>query len=173
MRWDYQALDRVRREAKQMRLRITVDMSYAQIKSLIEQHRMEHSNGTSEYSSTTGTRQASLQLADESTAVAESSSRISTSHNEAQDLPSQSSILDDSEDRLLQIIGDSFKATMSRNHSAFDEPQSARRSSDGLIGKSREYAAMGKGGRRSSGARPRRGPSNPAFEDNLSRIVHG
>ena len=148
-------------------------MPYAQIKSRMERHRKERSNATSERSSTAGTRQASLQLVEESAAAAESSPTASTSYREAHDLAPRSSIFDDSEDRLLQIIGDSFKATMSRNTPVFGEPQSIIGSPDHIRGKSRGHAAVGKGRRGSSGARPRRGPSNPAFEDNLRRIVHG
>lgn len=173
-RWDNQALERVRREAGDLGLPIPLDMPYLQIKSLLERHKKERSNATSEHSSTSGTRQASFQLVEESAAAAaESSPAASTSYKDAHGSPPRSTILDDSEDRLLQIIGDSFKATMSRNNPVLGESQSIIGSPDDIRGKSRGHGAVVKSRRSSSGARPRRGPSNPAFEDNLRRIVHG
>lgn len=156
-RWNYQALERVRRDAKEVGLPISVKMSYAQIQLQLEQHKMQHRGGMSERSSMSGQADASLELGDASTVPGQDYSVNLAGDLQGRDMASSTAYMDDPEDRLMRIIGDSVKATMSRSKTVASESPGARQQTD------KETVHIGR--RHSSGLRARRGPSTPAFED--------
>ena len=120
MRWDHQALERVRREAKDAGLSVTMDMTYTHIRSLMEQHRELHSTAGSDGTNTPSEGQAPSYPAGLSARAAGKLPEYGRS-TDRKDNHTYAYIEDDTEDRLLQIIGESFKATMKRNKSASAE----------------------------------------------------
>lgn len=125
IRWDHQALERVRREAKDAGLPITMAMTYTQIKTLLEQEKEQHSASGSEGTSTPSEVHAPSQPPGLSARAAGKLPDYTRDTGRKQNNNTYAHFEDDTEDRLLQIIGESFKATMKRNKSASAESQAS------------------------------------------------
>jgi hypothetical protein len=122
VRWDYQALERVRREAEVLGLAIPTDMPYAQIKTLLEERKTQRPSTMFERTNTPRDQHTYSRASQKpfNPFELDPPAALNTVQNGL--TRPYADIEDDSEDRLLQIIGESFKATMKRNKSASTEP---------------------------------------------------